>query len=348
MLDDSIQSQRQKNILQILKKSEKLSRDQISRFLGKISKPTLVRDLKTLLEKGLIFSEGKAKATKYFLPNKGSLFEYIDIDGYFKKKLNERAIKTSFDWDIFKKLKNLFTKEEIKKWKDSSKEFKKRSRILDKTIFKREIERFIVEFAWKSSQIEGNTYDLLETETLLRENIEAEGHSRQEAIMLLNHKDAIKTILANKESFKSISFADVMQLHRTLTKDLITSGIRTRPVGISGTNYVPMSDKNDLEKALKKTVRLIEKIEFPPEKAFIASFMIAYIQPFTDGNKRTSRTLSNAILIANNFFPLSYRDINLNEYRKAMVIFYEQNNIFYFKNMFMEQLDFAINNYFRI
>lgn len=347
MKNDSIQAYRQQKILKLLKKNEFLSRAQISDFLS-VSKPTVVRDLKELANKGLVTLKGRAKATKYFLPNKGTLCEYIDIGGYFKKELNERKAKTTFDWEIFKKLKNIFTDEEIKRWEDSSKDFKNRRKILDKTIFKREIERFVVEFAWKSSQIEGNTYDLLETETLLRENIEAEGHSRWEAIMLLNHKDAMKTILSNKESFKSMSYGDLIQLHGVLTKDLITSGIRTRPVGISGTNYVPMSDKHDLERALKRTIKLIKKTEFPPEKAFIASFMIAYIQPFTDGNKRTSRTISNAILIANDFFPLSYRDIDLNEYRKAIVIFYEQNNLFYLKRLFMEQLDFAMDNYFRI
>lgn len=44
----------------------------------------------------------------------------------------------------------------------------------------------------KSSQIEGNTYSLLETERLLTEREEAKGKSKEEAIMLLNHKEAFK------------------------------------------------------------------------------------------------------------------------------------------------------------
>ena len=80
----------------------------------------------------------------------------------------------------------------------------------------------------------------------------------------------------------------------------------------------------------------------------IASVMIAYIQPFNDGNKRTARTLSNAILLAHDFFPLSYRNVDINEYRKALILFYEQNNLYHFKKIFLGQLEFALNNYFRI
>jgi Fic family protein len=74
--------------------------------------------------------------------------------------------------------------------------------------------------------------------------------------------------------------------------------------------------------------------------------MISYLQPFEDGNKRTSRILSNAILLANNFCPLSYRSINEADYKKGIIIFYEQNNLRYFKELFVEQFKFAVDNYF--
>jgi Fic family protein len=40
------------------------------------------------------------------------------------------------------------------------------------------------------------------------------------------------------------------------------------------------------------------------------SGMIAYLQPFMDGNKRTSRLAANAILLGNDFSALSYRAIS--------------------------------------
>jgi len=59
------------------------------------------------------------------------------------------------------------------------------SQELSPDLLKRELERFVIELAWKSSKIEGNTYSLLETESLIKEQKEAVGKSRDEAIMIL-------------------------------------------------------------------------------------------------------------------------------------------------------------------
>ena len=74
--------------------------------------------------------------------------------------------------------------------------------------------------------------------------------------------------------------------------------------------------------------------------------MISYLQPFEDGNKRTSRILGNAILLANDICLLSYRSVNESDYKKGMILFYEQNYVKYFKELFVEQFKFAVDNYF--
>ncbi len=56
------------------------------------------------------------------------------------------------------------------------------------TAYKREMERLAIHLSWKSSQIEGNTYSLLETGQLLKEKHTAAGKTKEEAIMLLNLK----------------------------------------------------------------------------------------------------------------------------------------------------------------
>jgi Fic family protein len=78
----------------------------------------------------------------------------------------------------------------------------------------------------------------------------------------------------------------------------------------------------------------------------LALVLLSYIQPFGDGNKRTARIISNAILIANNYCPISFRTIDSVEYKKAMLIFYEQNNISPIKNIFINQFEFAVETYF--
>ena len=63
-------------------------------------------------------------------------------------------------------------------------------------------------------------------------------------------------------------------------------------------------------------------------------------------SKRTARIVSNALLIANSYCPISFRTVDSIDYKKAMLIFYEQNNISAFKKIFMEQFEFAVNTYF--
>ncbi len=46
---------------------------------------------------------------------------------------------------------------------------------------RKEFERLAIDLSWKSSQIEGNTYSLLETERLLKEKETAAGKSKAEA-----------------------------------------------------------------------------------------------------------------------------------------------------------------------
>ena len=88
-----------------------------------------------------------------------------------------------------------------------------------------------------------------------KDKIEAKGKKREEAIMLLNHKEALKAIVAPPEYCRTISLSRMEDVHSH-------------------------------------------------------SLLISYIQPFVDGNKRTSRLMSNAMLIANGSCPLSFRTVD--------------------------------------
>jgi len=43
---------------------------------------------------------------------------------------------------------------------------------------------------------------------------------------------------------------------------------------------------------------------------------------------------------------VSYRGVNESEYKKGLIIFYEQNNLTYFKKIFQAQFKFVVDNYF--
>ncbi len=91
---------------------------------------------------------------------------------------------------------------------------------------------------------------------------------------------------------------------------------------------------------------MINRKESVFEKALLALVLISYIQPFMDGNKRTARLVSNAILMNYGYCPLSFRTVDSIDYKKAMLLFYEQNNISNLKNIFIDQFEFAVGTYF--
>ena len=84
----------------------------------------------------------------------------------------------------------------------------------------------------------------------------------------------------------------------------------------------------------------------PLVKSLATVLLLSYIQPFEDGNKRTARLLGNAVLLAHDYCPLSYRSIDEGDYKKATLLFYEQNSALFFKQLFTEQFVFAIRTYF--
>ncbi len=351
-MNETILTQRQGYILNIVNQSEGLLRKEIherAEKLYKTSKPTLIRDLNFLLKNGLIKTKGKAKATRYLPTSNSPLLRQFNKDEYFAEDPDKRlGAKKSFEFEVFIHLHNLFLKDETGELKKLSQSYDEKTKKLSADIFKMELERFVIELSWKSSKIEGNTYTLLETESLIKEQKEAFGKSRNEAIMILNHKNAFNEILRNKKQFREITISEINQLHNILMKDLgITSGIRKHSVGITGTVYKPLDNQHQIREALEKTIDVINKINDPFEKALIAHLMIPYIQPYVDGNKRTARMLTNAILLAYDLYPLSYRSVDEDEFKKALILFYEQLSIVYIKDLFIEQVKFANGNYFQ-
>lgn len=345
-------NKRQELILDFIKDNPTSKREDIELFLTKMgidtTKMTITRDLKLLLENGDIEKSGQAKATTYSPSVKVNLLNDVNIETYFDREQDERLSGTvGFNFDIFSALNDLLTnKEKVELDQLNASYLEKRSK-LSPTLLQKEFERLTVELAWKSSKIEGNTYTLLDTERLLNENISAIGKTKEETNMVLNHKKALDFVLKAPEYYKKLTVAKIEELHKLLVNDLnVTTGIRNGMVGIVGTNYKPLDNSYQIKEALKNLIEVINKTDNPIEKALITVLMIAYIQPFEDGNKRTSRILGNALLLANDYCPLSYRSVDEIEYKKAIILFYEQNNASYFKKLFIEQFRQAVNKYF--
>ena len=314
------------------------------------SDSTMKRLLSAAVKEGNIETAGRGPATKYKLTPQAHVTMPLDLATYFNKDIDEREVQESFNFDLIRDVLprvEIFTKEELEVLNAAQKEFEKNTEGMTELEYRKEMERLGVDLSWKSSQIEGNTYSLLETERLLKDKQTASGKTKEEAIMLLNHKDALDFVLDAPDYLKELSVHRIEDLHSILTKELeVDRNIRHRRVGITGTNYRPLDNEFQIREALEDTCTLVNGKDNVFEKAILTLVLLSYIQAFVDGNKRTARITSNAILIANGYCPISFRTVDSIDYKKAMLMFYEQNNIAAFKKIFIEQFLFAVKTYF--
>ena len=338
-------------ILQFLHYHPLANRAEIMAGLMKApSDSTMKRLLSAAVKEGNIETAGRGPATKYKLTPQAHVTMPLDLATYFDKDIDEREVQESFNFDLIRDVLpkvEIFTKEELEVLNAAQMEFKKNTEGMTELEYRKEMERLGVDLSWKSSQIEGNTYSLLETERLLKDKQTASGKTKEEAIMLLNHKDALDFVLDVPDYLKELSVHRIENIHSILTKELeVDRNIRHRRVGITGTNYRPLDNEFQIREALEDTCTLVNGKDNVFEKALLTLVLLSYIQAFVDGNKRTARITSNAILIANGYCPISFRTVDSIDYKKAMLMFYEQNNIAAFKKIFIEQFLFAVKTYF--
>jgi Fic family protein len=314
---------------------------------SEVSLVTIKRELALMKAENLLESSGAGRSVEYQITSLGRLISSVNAGTYCLTEPDKRYGQSKYNFDLFGAVQeDLFTAEENKILRDFTNKYIERTKDLPEAIKKKELERFIIELSWKSSKIEGNTYTLLDTEKLILEGVEAVGHDRKETAMILNHKEAFKFILANISKFKEFNRTNIEEVHKILIRDLnINNGLRSKPVGVTGSLYQPLDNIHQVAEAVDSLSKAIAITDNPYLKALLAIVGISYVQPFEDGNKRTARLIGNAILLAHNCAPLSYRSVDENSYREAILVFYELNSLIPFKKMFIEQYIFSAENY---
>lgn len=201
------------------------------------------------------------------------------------------------------------------------------------------IERLLIDLAWASSRLEGNTYTRLDTQNLLENGVRAEGKDPRDALMILNHKRAIELLVEGAEEvgFNRYTFSN---LHAALSQDLLNDpraegAIRNRVVYISGTVYTPLANPHKLEELFDAILAKAAAIPDPFEQAFFVMVHIPCLQPFEDVNKRTSRLGANLPLIKANLCPLSFVGVPERAYIDGTLAVYEQNRVELLRDVFM-------------
>lgn len=186
------------------------------------------------------------------------------------------------------------------------------------------LEQLLIDLSWSSSRLEGNRYSLLATEALFKSGT---ADADPDAVMLLNHKRAIE-FLVDAVPSQGLTAGLIRNLHALLMQDLLADSdalgsIRHQVVNISDTTYVPSQLPALLEEMLSRIIDKASRIKNPLEAAFFLWVNLAYLQPFEDGNKRTSRLTANVPLMLYNLAPLAFLDVEPQHYAQAMLGVFE-------------------------
>lgn len=217
------------------------------------------------------------------------------------------------------------------------------------TYARRVMDRLVIDLAWNSSRLEGSTFSLLETDFLLQQGRSEDPTRQKEAQMILNHKAAIEFLVEEpgELGFNRYTF---LNLHAILTEYLLESrkvegALRTKPVGIGGSVFHPTNNPALIEECFDLILQKAGAIHDPLECCFFLMAQMPYLQPFEDGNKRTSRLAANIPLIRANMSPLSFTGVPLRDYTSAILAVYELNRVELLREVFVHAYEESCARY---
>ncbi|GAB1232719.1 hypothetical protein UT4_11850 [Ferrigenium sp. UT4] len=280
-----------------------------------LSRPTINRRLKDAIDAKLIISKGE-----------GSARVYLDADPL-------RPIRQYFDTPLADRPFAKY-REELLEYRPSLASFNLQP---DGgfQIDKRDLVRFLIDFACASSVLEGGTYSLLDTQALIEYGEKAEGKPVSDAFLVLNHKNAFEYL------YDHLALDSIFEVHKRLTDDHGLAELQSSPhflgneqqgvpreydeVRINTTTYSPpfRPGTGYIKKMLDYVLETSKTIGNPIESAFYLFTRLPYLQPFADGNKRTSRAICNVPLMRSGLPPISFMDFSKRDYIVSMLSFYE-------------------------
>lgn len=209
---------------------------------------------------------------------------------------------------------------------------------------------FMIDLAWSSSKLEGNSYTQLDSIKLLSYGTVSPNATAEDTQMIINHKHAFELVRNTSE----ISLNMLKEVHRCIADPGAITGVTrhfvqshelglirdTQTVSITNTAYNPpaFSPGTEMEKIhdiIDYAVKTARKIENPIESAFYILTRFPYIQAFYDCNKRVSRMMANIPLLSNDFMPISYETLAKNEHVEALLSIYEFLDTEIFRDLFI-------------
>ena len=184
--------------------------------------------------------------------------------------------------------------------------------------------RNIVDYIWKSANLEGIIITYSDTQTIY-DGFSVSGYKLEEINAINNLKKAWQFILNDVDI--DLNFAYICKINELVGENVFYNPgvIRTTPVNIGGTGWKPdfpieTKIKEELEELLSNNE--ISKTE----QAINVMLWVMRRQMFIDGNKRTAMLIANKIMIENGCGIISIPIEKQNEFYKLLITYYETND----------------------
>ena len=211
-------------------------------------------------------------------------------------------------------------------------------------LYSNEIKDLAVVWCYYSGKIEGNTYTYVETEALLKDGITSEKRY-EDAKMLKNLYNTFISELEYIQKEKNQEIIDertLFRVHQSISTGLVSNeesgALRARAVRISGTDYTPPKNQQEIVSKLNEILFQQGGYSNPLEKAIYLHCNLARLQPFIDGNKRTARMVESIALMNADIIPVySAKDSDILNYRKGLIAFYEMEDYSLYTDYFLNR-----------
>lgn len=199
--------------------------------------------------------------------------------------------------------------------------------------------KLLPDVVFNMASLEGNPFSYPEVQTLL-DGITVGGHKvsdEQQIYSIRNAWNHLFNLVVQNNVYVDINTFNEFNAIVAKEEDLISGSFRTGQVRIAGTEFIPPKAE-DLEDIFKNELPiLIERCKSKTDLAFEIFLWGALNQFYYDGNKRTSRLVSNMILISNGQGIFNIKAKDRLQFNTLMIEFYnsrEADNIseFFYNN----------------
>jgi Fic family protein len=335
---------RQQSILDIFLENpnEPKSVSDFSSF--EMERTTVFRDLKKMTQDGLLVLEGKSyrinQASDAYLiwdltrpPQQRPSVRYNPdlLDNY---KPNETFLLTDTHLNA---LEHAGAVSGIREAKELGKPYE------------RVLSSLLIDLTHASSNLENVNISWLDTKTLIEFGERPNGLSDKQMRIVLNHKEAIAYLKEHGRDMV-IGKKDLMDIHSLLTQGLLgdpsaVGALRSVVVKFDDSRYCPPDNQHQLQEIFNQFSEKACEIDNPHEQAFFTMLFVPYIQPFQDGNKRTSRIAMNIPLVKNELAPFSFSDMSKRDYMFGLLAFYERGRHEFLADTFSKAYERSAERY---